>query len=140
MSTNVSVQATPLWWRYVTCQLQLHPASSWLFMGPSGSGKSTVLNMADRLDDPTDGSVWVGGVDLTSLDPHELAELRRKRVGYVFQTLNLVAALTMVESVVLRLELDGMKVRAARPTAVEALREDGDHHPRSGAGLTRRID
>jgi len=94
-------------------------------MGPSGSGKSTLLNLAGGLDSPTSGEVLVEGELLGSLGRRELARLRRRSVGYVFQDLNLLASLTAAENVALPLELDGMGVRAARRLAAAALGEVG---------------
>jgi putative ABC transport system ATP-binding protein len=92
-------------------------------MGPSGSGKSTLLNLAGGLDRPTDGEVIVDGTSLGECGSRALAALRRKRVGYVFQDLNLLASLTAVENVALPLELDGVGVRKARRVALDALSE-----------------
>ncbi|MDG4802295.1 ABC transporter ATP-binding protein [Micromonospora sp. WMMD980] len=92
-------------------------------MGPSGSGKSTLLALAGGLDRPTGGEVLVEGEALSGLPARELARLRRRRVGYVFQDLNLLGSLTAVENVALPLELDGTGVRAARRLALAALRE-----------------
>ncbi|MEA2149441.1 MAG: putative transport system ATP-binding protein [Solirubrobacteraceae bacterium] len=94
-------------------------------MGPSGSGKSTLLQLAGGLDQPTEGRVGVDGRDLADLDARALAALRRRRVGYVFQRLNLLAGLTAVENVMLPLELDGTPARAARAAAEAALAEAG---------------
>ncbi|PPA59535.1 ABC transporter ATP-binding protein [Micromonospora chalcea] len=92
-------------------------------MGPSGSGKSTLLALAGGLDRPTSGEVVVEGEALVGLSARELARLRRRRIGYVFQDLNLLGSLTAVENVALPLELDGAGVRAARQSALDALRE-----------------
>ncbi|MFI7302405.1 ABC transporter ATP-binding protein [Micromonospora aurantiaca] len=92
-------------------------------MGPSGSGKSTLLALAGGLDRPTGGEVVVEGETLRGLSARELARLRRRRIGYVFQDLNLLGSLTAVENVALPLELDGTGVRAARHSALAALRE-----------------
>ena len=92
-------------------------------MGPSGSGKSTLLTCAGGLDRPTSGEVLVDGTDLTGIGRNEVAALRRRRIGYVFQDFNLIPALTAAENVALPLELDGMRVRAARTLAHEALAE-----------------
>ncbi len=89
--------------------------------GRSGSGKSTMLNLAGGLDQPTTGTVRIDGADLGDLSPTRLAELRRRRVGYVFQEFNLLPTLTAVENVALPLELDGHGLRRARRTAEEAL-------------------
>ena len=94
-------------------------------MGPSGSGKSTLLNLAGGLDRPTGGTVNVEGVDLGSLSRAELAALRRRSVGYVFQEFNLIPALTAAENVALPRELDGVRLREARREALDALEEVG---------------
>ncbi|GAA5156558.1 ABC transporter ATP-binding protein [Nocardioides marinquilinus] len=94
-------------------------------MGPSGSGKSTLLNLAGGLDRATAGQVRVAGVELGELAPRDLARLRRRRVGYVFQDFNLIPSLTAAENVALPLELDGVRPRAAREHAVTALSEVG---------------
>jgi putative ABC transport system ATP-binding protein len=92
-------------------------------MGPSGSGKSTLLNLAGGLDRPGAGEVYVDGEHLGAMSRRDLAALRRRRVGYVFQDLNLLPSLTAAENVALPLELDGMGVRKARPLAMTALSE-----------------
>jgi len=94
-------------------------------MGPSGSGKSTLLQLAGGLDMPTGGSVHVEGVSLGEQNRAGLAALRRRSVGYVFQDLNLIPALTAAENVALPRELDGVKVKRAREEALTALREVG---------------
>ena len=92
-------------------------------MGPSGSGKSTLLSLAGGLDTPTSGEVYVEGEALSTLSAAALARLRRRSLGYVFQDLNLVPALTAVENVMLPLELDGERQGAARRAAKAALAE-----------------
>ncbi|MFD6445025.1 ABC transporter ATP-binding protein [Promicromonospora sp. NPDC060204] len=92
-------------------------------MGPSGSGKSSLLNAAGGLDTPTSGSVRVSGVDIARLGARERAAVRRREVGFVFQDLNLVPALTAVENVSLPLELDGVRPGTARTEAEAALAE-----------------
>ena len=94
-------------------------------MGPSGSGKSTLLNLAGGLDDPTAGAVRVEDVDLGTLSRAELAALRRRSIGYVFQDFNLIPALTAGENVALPRELDGAGVRDARRDALAALEAVG---------------
>ena len=94
-------------------------------MGPSGSGKSTLLHLAGGLDAPTDGAVVVEGTVLGGLSAKELARLRRRSIGYVFQDLNLLPALTAAENVALPRELDGVRARAARREALAALEEVG---------------
>jgi putative ABC transport system ATP-binding protein len=103
----------------------VRPGQLLAVMGPSGSGKSTLLQLAGGLDAPTGGSVHVEGVRLGGLSRAELAALRRRRVGYVFQDLNLIPALTAAENVALPRELDGVRARQARADALAALREVG---------------
>lgn len=79
-------------------------------MGPSGSGKSTFLNCAAGLDRPTSGSVWLGDVELSRLDEVELTEVRRQRVGFIFQTYNLLGALNVEENVTLPLRLADRRI------------------------------
>jgi putative ABC transport system ATP-binding protein len=94
-------------------------------MGPSGSGKSTLLQVSGGLDRPSDGQVLIDGTDVATLSSRALAALRRRRVGYVFQRLNLLDSLTALENVMLPLELDGIGSRPARASAQAALAEVG---------------
>ena len=108
-------------------------------MGPSGSGKSTLLHLAGGLDRPTAGEVTVEGTVLGGLSVKALARMRRRSIGYVFQDLNLVPALTAAENVALPRELDGVRHRAARREALVALDEVGiaelaDRFPDSMSG------
>jgi putative ABC transport system ATP-binding protein len=90
-------------------------------MGPSGSGKSTLLTIAGGLDSPTEGSVEVAGERIDGVSRARLAAIRRRKIGYVFQDLNLIPSLTAVENVALPLELDGTAKRAARRLALQSL-------------------
>lgn len=94
-------------------------------MGPSGSGKTTLLSLVGGLDRPSAGKVLVGGADVGALGSRDLAALRRRAVGYVFQDLNLLAGLTARENVSLPLELDGSPLAAARAEAQAALESVG---------------
>jgi putative ABC transport system ATP-binding protein len=78
-------------------------------MGPSGSGKSTLLQTAAGLDRPTSGRVLIGNTDLSKMSETKLTELRRNRIGFVFQAFNLVGALTVEENIVLPLRLAGTR-------------------------------
>ena len=78
-------------------------------MGPSGSGKSTLMHCLAGLDDATSGSVRVGDVDLTGLKDKELTRLRRDRLGFIFQSFNLVPTLTALENITLPLDIAGRK-------------------------------
>src|SRR5258705_1313719 len=105
--------------------LSVAPGEFVAVMGPSGSGKSTLLNLAGGLDAPTGGQIVVEGSVLGSLNRRQLAAVRRRRVGYVFQDLNLLPSLTAAENVALPLELDGMGLRKTRALAMTALEEVG---------------
>lgn len=79
-------------------------------VGTSGSGKSTLLHMLGGLDRPSEGQVFVGGKDIFSLKDDELTIFRRRKVGFIFQSYNLVPVLNVYENIVLPIELDGDKV------------------------------
>ncbi len=70
-------------------------------VGPSGSGKTTLFNLIGGLDKPTDGNVFIDGVDISQLDAYELAWLRCRKIGYIFQSFNLIQVLTALENVAL---------------------------------------
>jgi putative ABC transport system ATP-binding protein len=70
-------------------------------VGPSGSGKTTLFNLIGGLDKPTEGNVFIDGVDISQLDAYELAWLRCRKIGYIFQTFNLIQVLTALENVAL---------------------------------------
>ena len=86
-------------------------------MGPSGSGKSTLLHCAAGLDRPTAGTVTLDGVDLTGLPERALAKIRRERIGFVFQSFNLLPELNAADNVALPLRLSGRHPRRAAITA-----------------------
>lgn len=77
-------------------------------MGPSGSGKSTLFNMIGGLDKPTEGNVYVDEVDIAQLDAYELAWLRCRKIGYIFQTFNIIPVMTALENVTLPMIFAGM--------------------------------
>ncbi|MEV7559908.1 ABC transporter ATP-binding protein [Streptomyces sp. NPDC089795] len=105
--------------------LSVFPGELVAVMGPSGSGKSTLLTLAGGLDTPSSGRVIVEGTDITTASRKQLAALRRRSIGYVFQDYNLIPALTAAENVALPRELDGISARKARASAVAALEEMG---------------
>jgi putative ABC transport system ATP-binding protein len=82
-------------------------------MGPSGSGKSTLMHCMAGLDRPTAGQVFIGGLDIGHLDDNGLTQLRRDRVGFVFQSFNLVPTLTAAENITLPADLAGRRVDSA---------------------------
>ncbi len=93
--------------------------------GRSGSGKSTLLNLAGGIDVATSGSVLVDGVDMSAASATARAALRRRSLGFVFQNLNLLPALSARENITLPLEFDGWKGRKAREAADEVLERVG---------------
>ena len=112
-------------------------------MGPSGCGKSTLLHLAGALESPNAGRVLVDGADVSTMNAVEQAELRRRHVGYVFQQLNLIPALTAIENVMLPLELDGVPTKQARARAAEMLRrvdlkDHNDRYPDDFSGGQRQ--
>ena len=103
-------------------------------MGPSGSGKSTLLTIAGGLETVSHGAVFVDGINLSALSRTKLAEVRLRRVGYVFQEFNLLSALTAVENVAMPLELAGMGRRSSVVAAADQLGQVGlaarlNHYP-----------
>ena len=106
-------------------------------MGPSGSGKSTLLLCLAGLDTPSGGAVWIGDVDLTSLNEKQLTALRRDKVGFVFQAFNLVPTLTAAENITLPLDIAGRDVdRAWYDQVVDTigLRDRLGHRPSELSG------
>ena len=106
-------------------------------MGPSGSGKSTLMHVTAGLDTVTDGTVWVGDTDLTTLKEKELTRLRRDRVGFVFQQFNLVPTLNAAENIALPMRLAGRAPDQAwldRIIEVVGLRDRLGHRPSELSG------
>ena len=100
--------------------LVVRPGELVAVMGPSGSGKSTLLSLAGGLDSPSGGEVVIEDTPLASQSEAQLAAIRRRSVGYVFQDYNLIPALTAAENVGLPRELDGVSARKARAEALAA--------------------
>jgi len=90
--------------------LELPKGAFTAVMGPSGSGKSTLMHILAGLDQPTSGSVVVDGVELANLDDKQLTQLRRDKIGFIFQSFNLLPVLTAEENIVLPLRIAGAKV------------------------------
>jgi putative ABC transport system ATP-binding protein len=101
--------------------LHLIPGEMVAVMGPSGTGKSTLVHVAAGIEAPDAGTVHIDGQAVAAADRHAWAAIRRRRLGVVFQRLNLVPSMTAVENVMVPLELDGMARRAARTEARAAL-------------------
>ncbi|MEV8018902.1 ABC transporter ATP-binding protein [Streptomyces sp. NPDC086554] len=112
-TTAVRLTAVRRLYRDVTAldgvDLQLASGTFTAIMGPSGSGKSTLLQCAAGLDRPTSGTVEVGGTELTGLSERRLTLLRRDRIGFVFQSFNLLPSLTAAQNVALPLRLAGRR-------------------------------
>jgi putative ABC transport system ATP-binding protein len=102
-------------------------------VGPSGSGKSTVLNLIGGLDRPTSGQVWINGTELSASDERTLTRHRRRHVGFVFQSFNLLPRLTAEENVALPLMFSGVTEKERRARARALLERVG-----LGARLTHR--
>jgi putative ABC transport system ATP-binding protein len=99
-------------------------------MGPSGSGKSTLLHILGGVETPSSGQVLLEGVDLATMNDDQRTLIRRERMGFIFQSFNLLPAFTAEENVALPLELGGMASSEARRRAAESLRLVGMSHRR----------
>lgn len=108
--------------------LQIRPGEIVLIMGPSGSGKTTLLSMAGLLLQPSQGQILVGGRDVTRLNNRQRAALRLQSLGFVFQSYNLLGALTARENVEVVLNMAGVKGTAARERATALLEMLGLGH------------
>src|SRR5512146_3076709 len=91
-------------------------------MGPSGSGKSTLFNMIGGLDKPSEGKVYIDEVDIAQLDAYELAWMRCRKIGYIFQTFNLIPVMTALENVMLPMIFAGLNTAEAQDKAAEILK------------------
>ena len=110
--------------------LQVRKGELLAIMGPSGSGKSTMLHILGGVETPTSGQVLLEGVDLATLTDDQRTIVRRERMGFIFQSFNLLPAFTAEENVALPLELGGLKPSEARQRAADALHLVGMSHRR----------
>lgn len=94
-------------------------------MGPSGSGKSTLFNMIGGLDKPTSGKVFIDEVDIAQLDAYELAWLRCRKIGYIFQTFNLIPVMTALENITIPMTFAGVSNDDALRRGMELLDQVG---------------
>jgi putative ABC transport system ATP-binding protein len=110
--------------------LQIQKGEWVAIMGPSGSGKSTLLNIVGGIETPSSGQVLLESVDLAMLDDDQRTLIRRQRIGFIFQSFNLLQTLTAEENVALPLVLDGVKPAEASERALEKLKQVGVAHRR----------
>ena len=108
-------------------------------MGPSGSGKSTLLNMIGALDKPTSGTVLIRGVDISTLSDNQLADLRSKEIGFIFQFFNLISRMKALGNVALPMAIAGVprserRERAAKLLEMVGLGERMHHRPTELSG------
>ena len=118
-SGELSVQAL----RGITFSIQ--PGEYVAIMGPSGSGKSTLMNLLGALDRPTTGTYKLDGIDVATLNDNELAKIRLKKLGFIFQGFNLLARTTAIKNVALPLFYAGISPRARNDAAIKRLKEVG---------------
>lgn len=112
-------------------------------MGPSGSGKSTLMNIIGCLDTPSNGSYWLNGRDVSRLDDENLAAIRNKEIGFIFQTFNLLHRYNALENVTVPLIYAGINRALRYELAIEALRQVGlsdrmEHKPNEMSGGQRQ--
>jgi putative ABC transport system ATP-binding protein len=113
-------------------ELQIRRNEYTAIMGPSGSGKSTLMNLLGCLDTPTDGEYWLNGQQVSDLNDNELARIRNKEIGFVFQTFNLLPRASALHNTELPLIYAGMPAKQRRQRAAHALDlvglSDRSHH------------
>ncbi len=125
--------------------LTIHSGEYISIMGPSGSGKSTLFNMVGGLDKPTSGEVYIDEVDIAQLDIHELSWLRCRKIGYIFQTFNLIPVMTALENVTLPMVFAGLDADESRDKGAALLGRvglgDRLHHrpPQMSGGQQQRV-
>lgn len=125
--------------------LQISRGEYLSIVGPSGSGKTTLFNLVGGLDRPSQGKVYIDGVDISKLDAYELAWLRCRKIGYIFQTFNLIQVLTALENVALPTVFAGLPRDEGLEKAQKLLSNVGlgdrvDHRPTElSAGQQQRV-
>jgi len=120
-------------------ELTIHNGDYVAIMGPSGSGKSTLLNMIGCLDRPTSGDYWLGGQNVSLLDDDQLSLIRGARIGFIFQSFNLINQLNVVENIEVPMYYQGFSEHESAERAMElativGLAERLDHRPSELSG------
>ena len=149
MSEEYIIKAENVWKEYKrgreivealkNINLKIREGEFFIVMGPSGCGKTTLLNVLSSLDKPTRGKVILDGLDLTSIDERILPQIRREKVGFVFQDFNLIQNMTAFENVIAPLLPTDMKKKQIEEKGLEVLRAVGlverkDHFPSQLSG------
>jgi len=119
--------------------IQVDPGEFIAIMGPSGSGKSTLLNMLGALDKPTSGKVYIRGVDISTLNDNQLADLRNREIGFIFQFFNLIPRMDAQRNVELPMAIAGVsrgerRERARKLLELVGLRDRTHHKPSELSG------
>ncbi len=105
--------------------LEIESGDFAVLCGPSGSGKTSILNMIGGLDVPTSGKLWVDGIDLSTLSNTELSQVRKNRIGFVFQAYNLIPVMTAYENAEFVLNLQGVKEKECHERVMQILKAVG---------------
>jgi putative ABC transport system ATP-binding protein len=151
VQTNTVIKLADLHKTYHTGEVDVHavrgvslevlPGEFVAIMGSSGSGKSTLMNMIGCLDRPSDGHYWLDGTDISTLDRNALADIRNKKIGFVFQGFNLLSRTSALENVEMPMLYNHRRIhsgeqleRATRALEIVGLATRADHHPNQLSG------
>jgi putative ABC transport system ATP-binding protein len=151
VSTNAVIKLTEIHKVYHTGEVDVHavqgvsleilPGEFVAIMGSSGSGKSTLMNMIGCLDRPTGGHYWLDNVDVSTLDRNALADIRNKKIGFIFQGFNLLSRSSALENVEMpmlynhrRIHSREQRERATGALEIVGLAQRADHHPNQLSG------